>query len=124
LMAKIKVEADERLLADYPVSWPARLRVAAGPTRHERGVTHVPGDPALPFDRTSVRKKFLRFTQPVLGVENAERILARCGGVLATGAFSQLMDEIEQACSMDARSPMGSGHGYSGNRGSSISTRG
>jgi len=123
LMAKIKVEADARLLADYPAIWPARVRVAAGSARHERDVTHVPGDPALPFDRESVRKKFLRFTQPVLGAENAERILARCSGVLATGAFSQLIDDIEQACSGDARSPMGSGHGDSGNRGSSISTR-
>jgi hypothetical protein len=68
-------------------------------------VTHVPGDPALPFDRESVRKKFLRFAQPVIGVEKAERILARCSDVLATGAFSQLVDEIEQACSADSRSP-------------------
>ena len=103
LMAKIKVEADARLLADYPVSWPARVRVAAGSARHERDVTHVPGDPARPFDRESVRKKFLRFTQPVLGAEKAARILARCSGVLATGAFSSLVDEIEQACSMDSR---------------------
>ena len=104
LMAKINVEADARLLADYPVSWPARVRVAAGSARHERDVTHVPGDPARPFDRDSVRKKFLRFTQPVLGADNAARILARCSGVLATGAFSQLIDEIEQACAVDARS--------------------
>src|SRR5262252_8072423 len=34
LMAKIKVEADEHLLAGYPETWPARVRVAAGPTRH------------------------------------------------------------------------------------------
>src|SRR6516164_4461815 len=102
LMAKIKVEADARLLADYPVSWPARVRVAAGSARHERDVTHVPGDPARPFDRESVRKKFLRFTQPVLGADKAARILARCSGVLATGAFSQLIDEIEQACAVDA----------------------
>jgi hypothetical protein len=86
-------------------------------------VTHVPGDPALPFDRESVRKKFLRFTQPALGAENAERILARCSGVLATGAFSQLIDDIEQACSVDACSPSGRGHGDSGNQDSSVSTR-
>jgi 2-methylcitrate dehydratase PrpD len=103
LMAKIKVEADARLLADYPVSWPARVRVAAGSTRHERDVTHVPGDPARPFDRENIRKKFLRFTQPVLGADNAARILECCSGVLATGAFSSLVDEIEQACSIDSR---------------------
>ncbi|HET9246163.1 MAG TPA: hypothetical protein VFO15_10195 [Xanthobacteraceae bacterium] len=123
LMAKIKVEADARLLADYPASWPARVRVAAGSARHERHVTHVRGDPALPFDRESVRKKFLRFTQPVLGAENTERILARCSGVLATGGFSQLIDDIEQACSVDARSPSGRGHGDNGNQDSSVSTR-
>jgi 2-methylcitrate dehydratase PrpD len=105
LMAKIKVEADECLLADYPVSWPARVRVAAGSARHERSVTHVPGDPALAFDRASVGQKFLRFTQSVLGGEKSERILARCGDVLATGAFSQLVDEIEQACSVGSHSP-------------------
>src|SRR2546430_4642616 len=64
LMAKIKVEADEHLLAGYPERWPARLRVAAGPPRHPRDVTHVPGHPALPFDRARLREKFLRFTQP------------------------------------------------------------
>ena len=111
LMGKIKVEADERLLGDYPASWPARVRVAAGPTRHARDVTHVPGDPALPFDRARVREKFLRFTQPVLGVKTAERILARCSGVLVTGEFSQLMDEIERDCSATSLSPSGEAAG-------------
>src|SRR5262245_60461971 len=124
LMAKIRVEADERLLVDYPMSWPARVGVAAGSGRHARIVAHLPGDPALPFDRESVRKKFLRFTQPVLGAENAERILARCSGVLATGAFSQLIDDIVQACSVDARAPSGRGHSDSGNQDRSITTRG
>jgi len=89
----------------------ARLRVTAGPTRHARDVTHVPGDPALPFDRARVREKFLRFTQPVLGVETAERILARCSGVLVTGEFSQLMDEIERDCSAASPSPSGEAAG-------------
>jgi 2-methylcitrate dehydratase PrpD len=111
LMAKIKVEADEHLLAGYPESWPARVRVAAGQTRHARDVTHVPGDPALPFDGARVRAKFLRFTQPVLGAETAERILARCGSVLATGEFSQLMGEIERACSAASPSPSGEAAG-------------
>ena len=111
LMGKIKVEADERLLGDYPASWPARVRVAAGPTRHARDVTHVPGDPALPFDRARVREKFLRFTQPVLGVETAERILGRCSDVLVTGEFSQLMDDIEWDCSAASLSPSGEAAG-------------
>jgi 2-methylcitrate dehydratase PrpD len=98
LMAKIKVQADERLLADYPRSWPARVRVTAASAQRERTVTHVPGDPALPFDRESVQKKILRFTGPVIGMEKAERILARCSDALATGEFSALVDDIELAC--------------------------
>jgi 2-methylcitrate dehydratase PrpD len=111
LMTKIKVEADERLLAGYPESWPARVRVAAGSVRHTRDVSHIPGDPARPFDRARVREKFLRFTQSALGAETAERILARCGSVLATGEFSQLMDEIEGACSAASPSPSGEAAG-------------
>jgi 2-methylcitrate dehydratase PrpD len=107
LMTKIKVEADERLLADYPRSWPARVRVRAGSAQHERIVTHVPGDPSRPFDRASVRKKFLRFTEAVLGREKAERILARCSEALATGEFSPFVDQIERTCSPDAVFPSG-----------------
>jgi hypothetical protein len=87
------------------------VRVAAGPTRRARDVIHVPGDPALPFDRARVREKFLRFTQPLLGAEKAERILARCSGVLATDEFSQLIDEIERACSAASPSPSGEAAG-------------
>jgi len=103
LMAKIKVQADERLLAEYPRSWPARVRVTAGAGRQERTVTHVPGDPALPFDRIGVRKKFLRFTEPVIGAERAERILARCSNALASGEFAALVDDIEQATCRERR---------------------
>ncbi|HEY6995878.1 MAG TPA: MmgE/PrpD family protein [Xanthobacteraceae bacterium] len=97
-MAKIEVEADERLLADYPRTWPARVRVAAGAAQHERLVTHVPGDPARPFDHARVREKLLRFVQPVLGAEGAERMLARCRAALVAGEFAPLLSEIEQAC--------------------------
>jgi 2-methylcitrate dehydratase PrpD len=98
-MAKIKVEADEGFLADYPRSWPARVRVAAaGAAQHERIVTHVPGDPARAFDRARVHEKFLQFVQPVLGAEAAKRLLARCRAALAAGEFAPLLDEIERAC--------------------------
>jgi 2-methylcitrate dehydratase PrpD len=98
LMAKIEVEADERLLADYPRSWPARVRVAAGSARHEQTVTHVPGDPARAFDRARVHEKFLRFVRPALGAEAAERMLARCHAAPSTGEFTPLVQEIERAC--------------------------
>ncbi len=103
LMAKIKVAADERLLAQYPHSWPARVRVTAGAARQERTVTHIPGDPALPFDGASVRKKFLRFSEPAIGVEYAERILARCSDALASGEFAALVADIEQVTCRERR---------------------
>ena len=97
-MQKIKVAADESLLADYPRTWPARVRVVAGSATHEQTVTHVPGDPARTFDRTQVRAKFLRFVEPALGAARAEHMLERCHEALATGAFRSLLAEIEQTC--------------------------
>jgi 2-methylcitrate dehydratase PrpD len=97
-MKKIKVEADENLLSDYPRTWPARVRVDAGSAQHERLVTHVPGDPARPFDRAHVRDKFLSFVAPLLGAQKAKDILARCSDVLATGEFSALVAAIEDVC--------------------------
>jgi 2-methylcitrate dehydratase PrpD len=98
LMRKIKVAADQSLLADYPRSWPARVIVTAGSARRERRVTHVPGDPARPFDRASVRKKFVCFVAPVLGREKTEHMLARASEALASGRFAALVAEIEEAC--------------------------
>ncbi len=97
-MDRIKVAADDGLLADYPRTWPARVAVTTGSTRHERLVTHVPGDPARPFDRARVREKFLRFVGPTIGKSKAEQILARCSDAWAGGQFSSLVKEIEDAC--------------------------
>jgi len=97
-MDKIKVEADESLLADYPLTWPARVRAVVGSTVHERLVTHVPGDSGHPFHRAHVQAKFLRFVLPVFGTGVAEHILARCGEVLTSGHFGSFVEEIEVAC--------------------------
>ena len=106
-MAKIKVAADEALLADYPRLWPARVRVSAGSAQHERMVTHVPGDPARAFDRARVREKFLRFARPALAAEEAEHMLTRCDAALLRAAFTPLVGEIERICS-DTLAPPGS----------------
>ena len=95
-MDKIKVEADEALLADYPRVWPARVTVMAGSARHERLVTHVPGDPARPFDRAQVERKFLAFAAPVIGAEPAQRLLKQCGEALEAGKLHPLLAEIER----------------------------
>jgi 2-methylcitrate dehydratase PrpD len=95
-MDKIRVEADERLLTDYPRAWPARVTVVAGSARHERLVAHVPGDPARPFDRAQVERKFLRFVTPVAGAETAQRLLRQCGEALVAGKLHPLLAEIER----------------------------
>jgi 2-methylcitrate dehydratase PrpD len=97
-MTKIKVAADESLLADYPRRWPARVIVHAGAARYERLVTDVPGDPARSFDRAQVREKFVRFVEPVLGTERTQRALARVSDALTRGDFAIIVEEIETAC--------------------------
>jgi 2-methylcitrate dehydratase PrpD len=97
-MRKIKVAADDSLLADYPRTWPARVHVVAGSATYEQTVTHVPGDPARPFDRAQVQAKFLRFVEPVLGMERAEHMLERCHEALAAGKVAPLVADIEQTC--------------------------
>lgn len=66
-MARIKVVADETLLADYPASWPARVVVKATSSEYGRRVDYVPGDPARPFNAANIRAKFQHFATPVLG---------------------------------------------------------
>jgi 2-methylcitrate dehydratase PrpD len=116
-MDKIKVGADEALLADYPRVWPARVTVTAGSARHERLVTHVPGDPARPFDRAQVERKFMSFVGPVIGAEKTRYILACCHDMLAAGQFGSSVKEIEEAradsaaSSVRSLSPSGRGLG-------------
>jgi 2-methylcitrate dehydratase PrpD len=101
-MDRIKVEPDESLLADYPHTWPARVRVTANGEQHAWLVTHVPGDPARAFDRSATRDKFMRFTSPVLGSHKAGHMLARSTDAFAAGDFAALVAEIEQACTSAA----------------------
>src|SRR5262249_41309253 len=95
-MSKIKVAADDGLLAEYPQTWPARVRVIANSGTHERRVTHVPGDPERALSVAEVTRKYIRFAVPVLGDEKANQIMQRVGRALATGGISSLTAEIEQ----------------------------
>jgi 2-methylcitrate dehydratase PrpD len=96
-MGKIQVAADDGLLAEYPRLWAARVRVSANSGTHERIVTDVPGDPTRTLSAADVMAKYMRFAAPVLGVGKAEQIFKRCGQAIATGEFSSLVVEIEQA---------------------------
>ncbi len=66
-MGRIKVVADDSLLADYPAAWPARVTVTTAQGQRERLVRHVPGDPARALDETEVARKFHRLVAPLLG---------------------------------------------------------
>jgi len=92
-MARIKVSADDALLADYPAAWPARVVVKTSSGVHERLVRHVPGDPARPFAETDVMAKLRR----LVGEQRAQRLL-EFGAVLEFPAqASSLMRELSSA---------------------------
>ncbi|HEY6864189.1 MAG TPA: MmgE/PrpD family protein [Burkholderiales bacterium] len=56
-MARVKVEPDAELLAQYPESWPARVDVAG----RRRVVMRVPGEPQRPWTERDVLAKFERY---------------------------------------------------------------
>jgi len=86
LMNRIKVTADENLLAHYPKVWPARvLAVTHAGAIHERTIEHIPGDPTRAFREPQVKQKFRHFVALVLGEEGTDR--------MADLAFAALDDD-------------------------------
>ena len=59
-MARVRVAADDSLLADYPSAWPACVVVTTPSGRHQRRVRDIPGDPARPFSEADIGSKFHR----------------------------------------------------------------
>jgi len=94
-MARIKVIADETLLADYPARWPARIVAEAGPNRHERLINCIPGDPERPFAEADVQAKFRRFTTPALGGEVEKFLRLSLNALQSSESLSLLMREID-----------------------------
>jgi len=64
-MSRIKVSAADALPPEYPKAWPAKITVTTATGRHERSVTHVPGDPVRPFTEADLRRKFQKLVDPV-----------------------------------------------------------
>lgn len=73
-MTRIKVKADEGLLAEYPTAWPARVVVSTASGRHERIARDVPGDPSRPYTEANVRAKFHRLLIPIVGEAQSDRL--------------------------------------------------
>jgi 2-methylcitrate dehydratase PrpD len=98
-MARIAIEPDDALLKDYPRHWPARVEAATLSGRHVRSVTHVPGDPARPYDGDAVHEKFRRFVEPAIGDAAAAAMLQQARGLINGQTIpAQFLKDIEQAC--------------------------
>jgi 2-methylcitrate dehydratase PrpD len=88
-MKRVQLRAEEGLVAaNYPRAWAAHVTVATAQKRHERSVTHVPGDPARPFSEDDLRQKFVRVTAPVLDAEQARAV------------FNRALDAVENPAGM------------------------
>jgi len=59
-MTRVRIVADESLLAEYPSSWRARVVVTTPLGPRECQVHDVPGDPARPFTEADICRKFQR----------------------------------------------------------------
>jgi 2-methylcitrate dehydratase PrpD len=99
-MAKIAIAPDDALLSAFPRQWPARVEVLAASQRHERTVTHVPGDPARPFDAAAVEEKFRRFAEPSIGQDGATRMQERALALLSgQTSAAELVRDIDRVSS-------------------------
>jgi 2-methylcitrate dehydratase PrpD len=77
-MARIAVKPNDSLRTEgYPRAWAAKVTLTAAGGRHERVVTHVPGDPARPFGESDVKAKFIRVVAPALDRTRAEAMFAQ-----------------------------------------------
>ena len=95
-MARIKVRAEESLLgAGYPRAWAAHVTVTTRARRHERTVTHVPGDPARPFGEDDLMRKFARVVAPLLDREQAGAMFAEAlDSIERPGAMLDAIDRV------------------------------
>lgn len=92
-MSRIQVRAEEGLLAaGYPQAWSAHVTVTSS-SRHQRTVTHVPGDPARPFGEDDVKAKFLNVVAPVMDREQAEAMFDKA--LAAADRPGDIVREIE-----------------------------
>ncbi len=82
MLAKISVEADEKLMEHFPRTWPARIEIRTRDGDRQSLVTEIPGDPGRPFDESQVREKYRRVLYPLLSAESADSLCNAALGVL------------------------------------------
>jgi 2-methylcitrate dehydratase PrpD len=103
LMRRIKVGTDPDLLSGYPAAWPTLVIVSTHNGKHERRVTHVPGDPARPLGEGDLAEKFARFVAPIVGKDRTARLWAMAlDGLDGHAAVNRLVREIARICAAAA----------------------
>jgi len=85
VMAKVKVNADDSLMAEYPAVWPARVTVRTASGTREKLVRQVPGDPARPLDERQLLDKLRRVIAAATSPAAAQAVLASAAPLLADG---------------------------------------
>jgi 2-methylcitrate dehydratase PrpD len=98
-MARIAIAEDDALMSEYPRHWPARVEVVTVSGRHERSVTHVPGDPERPYDAAAVEAKCRHFADMAIGYSLAPELVKRaCGLLNGESEPARLLDAMERHC--------------------------
>jgi 2-methylcitrate dehydratase PrpD len=93
-MARVKVTADDALLADYPARWPARVVVEAASGRRELRVDAIPGDPTRAFTRADVETKFRHFAGPVAGSATEKLLQSSLAALDSRKGLRALTDDL------------------------------
>ncbi len=98
LMTRITVRADERLLAHYPKSWPARVTVTTTKGTAERFVHSIPGDPdpSFAFTQADVNRKFDALVAPVMGEVETRRLWDAGNAAFASGGTVAAMHDLNR----------------------------
>jgi 2-methylcitrate dehydratase PrpD len=101
-MARVKIVAEEDLLAGYPATWPAQIVVTTSQARHERRVDHIPGDPARPFTAAEFARKFEHFVAPVAGRDSAALLRSALAALNSRDALDALKQELDRIMARSA----------------------
>ncbi len=102
-MGRVKVAAEDALLADYPARWPARIVVEASSGRRELRIDCVPGDPERPLTKAEIEKKFSHFAEPLASDTAAKLLQSSLNALNSNNSLFSLMKDLEGVMSRAAR---------------------
>ena len=93
LMRCVEVSVDPEIDAQFPVKWPARVRVALDDgTTYEELVEYPLGDPENPMSFEGVKAKFLDLAKGIMSEEDVEAVAALVGRLEKLSDITELME--------------------------------